>query len=278
MDVRNIPVSILRPVVRTIYSGPIKRIGDRLGVTSTLANQYWSLLYRISGDTIQHEIDDVSVQFNIKSVAEFKRFENLMDERPVIEDVLSHIREEDVFFDIGANVGVYTCFLSAVLPQEQVYAFEPHPANIRGLSSNLELNELNAHVQECALTAESTEIELAIDDNAVGVGTHSIVGSSSSETITVPGERGDDLLAREGLPQPTVLKIDVEGAEHDVVEGLKDTLANESCRLVYCEIHPGKLGREGSEEFEEDLKDLGFDLERIHERDDEYFVRGTKRP
>lgn len=275
---RNIPLRILRPTVRTIYSGPIKRIGDQLGLTSTLANLYWSLLYRISGEKVRHEIAGIHVEFETRTRAEFVRFENLMDEAPIIEDLLSRVRPDDVFFDIGANVGVYTCFLAAVLSPERVYAFEPHPANISGLESNLALNGLSAQVQQCALTTQNGEVELTVNDDEIGIGTHSTIANSNGETVSVPGRRGDTLVQKGDVRQPSVIKIDVEGAEYSVIRGLKETLSNERCRLVYCEIHPNRNIKSelNSQKTESILQELGFNVDKIHERSNEYFIRAIK--
>lgn len=275
---KNAPLRILRPAVRTLYSGPIKRIGDQLGLTSTLANYYWSLLYRISGDTVQHDIEGTSIEFETKTRAEFVRFENLMDEEPVINDLLSRLHSDDVFFDIGANVGVYTCFVSAVLSGDRVVAFEPHPANVSGLESNLELNGLSARIQQCALSTQNGEVELAVGDSESGVGTHSAKADPNGETITVPSRRGDTLVQENKVRQPSVVKIDVEGAEYDVIQGLRETLSNDRCRLVYCEVHPDRNIPSGkqSTDIKSFLQTLGFDVEQIYERDDEYFLRASK--
>lgn len=278
MKPRNIPLRILRPAVRNLYSGPIKRIGDRLGLTSTLANIYWSLLYRISGETVQHEIEGTSVEFETKTRAEFVRFENLMDEAPVIKDLLSQLRSDDVFFDIGANVGMYTCFVAAVLSRDRVFAFEPHPANVSGLASNLELNGLSAQIQQCALSTQDGEVDLAVSNSEVGVGTHSATADPDGETVTVPSRRGDTLVQEGEIRQPSVVKIDVEGAEYDVIQGLRETLSDDRCRLVYCEVHPGRnaASKDSSQDIQSILRGLGFNAEQIYERDDEYFLRGRK--
>lgn len=278
MNLRNIPLRILRPAVRTLYSGSIKRIGDRLGLTSTLANLYWSLLYRISGETVQHEIEGTSVDFETKTRAEFVRFENLMDETPVIEDLLSRLRSDDVFFDIGANVGVYTCFVAAVLSPDRVFAFEPHPANISGLESNLNRNGFSAEIQQYALSTQNGEVDLAVSNSEVGVGTHSATTDPDGETVTVSSRRGDTLVQAEEVRQPSVVKIDVEGAEYDVIQGLEETLSNNRCRLVYCEVHPGRnvASEKSTQGIKSLLQDLGFDVKQIYERDNEYFLRGCK--
>ena len=76
--------------------------------------------------------------------------------------------------------------------------------------------------------------------------------------------RADDVLSAAGLPQPNVMKIDVEGAERDVVDGMEAILAAPALRLVYIEIHFGILARRGRPDdahlIEASLKRHGYTL------------------
>ena len=53
--------------------------------------------------------------------------------------------------------------------------------------------------------------------------------------------QGDELAAAEKLPTPRVVKIDVEGYEHAVIQGLRHTLSDPVCEMICCEIHPSML-------------------------------------
>lgn len=61
--------------------------------------------------------------------------------------MLQTLESDDVFYDIGANVGTYTCFAGQVVDDGNVIAFEPHPANVDRLRENAEPNEIDVGVQ-----------------------------------------------------------------------------------------------------------------------------------
>ncbi|MGE3908153.1 MAG: FkbM family methyltransferase [Chloroflexota bacterium] len=141
---------------------------------------------------------------------------------PNIEAIIRALLEPgDTFFDIGANIGYHT--LGAAATGARVYAFEPVPRLRNRLVGNLRLNGLGRRVvvSELALSNRngSTEFYLArrLDD-----GSHSLipgVPAQSIECITVQTARLDDHLQASGTPLPTVMKIDVEGAEALVLDG-----------------------------------------------------------
>jgi FkbM family methyltransferase len=205
-------------------------------------------------------------------------------ESPMLEDLLSELRSDDVFYDIGAHIGVYTCFAVNALADENVVAFEPNPANLEKLRRNLAYNG-SPRIREVALSNEEGFVEF---DNPVLTRDEwsakgSIAPEASEESIRVKARTGDTLVERSELPLPTVVKIDVEGAEALVIEGMADTLAHDSCRLVYCEVHREVHGRRSVEsygstplEVEQMLDSLGFTTERLADRSAEFFLKGTK--
>lgn len=117
-----------------------------------------------------------------------------------------------------------------------------------------------------------------------------VTGTAGFETdkgeamIEVATERGDALVSGDDVPKPTVIKIDVEGAESLVIEGMKESLASEQCRLLYCEVHPSSdedpsIDDFGSSESElrELIHELGFDIEVIEQRERTYHLKAVKR-
>jgi FkbM family methyltransferase len=131
------------------------------------------------------------------------------------------VRPGAVVYDIGANVGFYT-LLSAALagPSGKVYAFEPLPRNLRFLRRHIGINKLtNVEVIEAAVS--DREGTAMFDDTAnAAMGSLSARGSLKVRTVAI-----DDLAAQGLLRPPDMVKIDVEGAEADVLAGAARTLA-----------------------------------------------------
>jgi FkbM family methyltransferase len=164
-----------------------------------------------------------------------------MNEEEMIHDLCEELQSNDIFYDIGANIGVYSCLAGSMTTEGKVVAFEPHPENVKSLISNIEYNGINAKVMETALSDESDTLVLAEEESGAGHGEHQITEKSTNDGIRIDVRSLDEIRRVGGLPQPNVLKIDVEGAEYDVIKGGLQTLSANDCRLVYCEVHPEKV-------------------------------------
>ncbi|MFB6345378.1 MAG: FkbM family methyltransferase [bacterium] len=206
-------------------------------------------------------------------------------EQEWLDDLLSELQSDDVVYDVGANLGVYSCFVMNKLDSGKVIAFEPYPPNVEQLRRNLDRNEGNYRVIEKALSNESTtEGFTSSASSEVGHATGTIAPGQGcgSEIETI---RGDELVSRDDIPEPDVVKIDVEGSEPLVLEGLKQTLSELTCRLVYCEIHlPKEDGSRPSvkdydsstEDLKSQLQKLGYDLEKTVRRNQELHVKARR--
>ena len=263
---------------KSIYSTYVKPVTERLGIHGKFRDQYWRM--KMARHPVEQKtIGDTTVQFNITSRTEYARHRNLGGEGPIIEDLLSELEPDDVVYDIGANVGMYTCFFSECLQPNQVVAFEPHPSNLASLRSNLELNNTDAIVIERALSNTNGTAELKVASQERGEGKHSLAIDSDEETITVELAAGDQLIESGEIPAPTVLKIDVEGAEYQVLQGLEQTLQSDLCRLIYVEVHPKHLNcyDTSPKDVEKLLKGPNYNVNPLQNQNrSEYFVKATK--
>ncbi|WP_435099448.1 FkbM family methyltransferase [Halorubrum sp. N11] len=255
----------------------MERLTKKIGIHSLLASGYWAIQSRFHDNTATASVGDLEAVFTVSTIDEYYRFHNLVGEERIISDLLSEVRSDDVFYDIGANVGMYTCFVAQKLSEDQLVAFEPHPRNVSTLRENLELNGLDATVEECGLSNREAEGELAVSSDRSGEGRHSLAVSEDEETLPITLRRGDSMIQRDEIPPPTILKIDVEGAEVGVLEGLRTAL-QDSCRVCYVEVHPDRLSNYDStmDDLQSLFEECGFDMETIgHRKDDEYFVKAV---
>lgn len=243
-----------------------------------LKEVYFRAKYLWSGDTVTYELGDLQARFYARSYPEFRRFQSLMGEEVVLEDLLDILRPDDVFFDIGANVGSYSCFAGKVIDSGQIVAFEPEPANAARLQDNAGLNDLDIDLRRLALSDAVGTAQLKRDGAAPGIGQHALVTDPATHTIEVVQSTADRLVASGNLPAPNVIKIDVEGAEVKVLDGLVATLARDACRTVYCEVHPDGLrsfghGVDGPARL---LETAGFTTTTLAELGDKSFIKAEK--
>lgn len=207
-------------------------------------------------------------------------------EKTELQALINDIRQDDVVYDIGANTGLYTLFAAKACPDAEVIAFEPYPPNVDLLKQDVDRNKLqNVEIVDVALSDSVGNIEFSQPHEAdVGYGSSSIVTNESEATIEVPTTTGDQLIADGEIPTPNVVKIDVEGSESLVLEGLEKALSAPDCRTVYCEVHlPTGDQRPSPEDFgsspekiENRLKEFGFTVDRLQSRWNEIFYKAKK--
>jgi FkbM family methyltransferase len=157
-------------------------------------------------------------------------------EPEVSRQLLSELRDGDVFYDIGANVGYYTC---AALKRgvKSVHAFEPDPITASVLRLNLGLNGLagaSCQVIETALGSR-TASGVFHRSHVSNTGRSGFRPVDAVASFEVSIETIDALIAARHTPTPTVLKLDVEGLELEVLLGARRLLESSPPRLIFFE-------------------------------------------
>jgi FkbM family methyltransferase len=139
--------------------------------------------------------------------------------------------------DIGAHIGYYSLlFAKCVGPTGRVFSFEPLPENLAMLRRNVQLNRLsNVQCFASALFSSKRELSLAVPDESPNSGDGSVIHDRGRKHILVSAITLDSFCAS-GKIQPDVLKMDIEGAEYDVLVGARDTISR--CRpKLLIELH-----------------------------------------
>ncbi|HEU0054310.1 MAG TPA: FkbM family methyltransferase, partial [Longimicrobium sp.] len=143
-----------------------------------------------------------------------------------------------VALDVGANVGAYALLMGEwVRPGGRVFAFEPAPDAFAGLSRHVALNGLGEVVTpvRAAVAATSGRAALLADGIA---GTNRLSSSGEGGGAMVETVSLDEFCAREGIA-PALIKVDVEGAELEVLRGARETLRRVGSGLeLFVEMHP----------------------------------------
>jgi FkbM family methyltransferase len=178
-----------------------------------------------------------------------------LDEFEDMSYVLHILSSEDLFIDIGANVGSYT-ILACAAKGASGYCFEPVPTTFERLMDNIKINNLSGHVKPLSYCLSDKEGELFFTSNENSVNHVVAQNEQSAEVIRVQVLPLDNIL--KGL-SPTMLKIDVEGFETPVIAGAKATLNNKSLHSVIIELNGSGL-RYGFDEEEiiNTMKNYGF--------------------
>lgn len=173
-----------------------------------------------------------------------------MAKEPATLEWIDGFAQDDVFWDVGANVGVFTLY--AARRGLNVCAFEPAAVNFYVLARNVALNGFDGRVTflNVALAERSQLSTLYMSHTRVGGAQHQFGRPQDDETHIKRDSYGrantfrqstlgfsvDDLIGSWGLPFPNHIKIDVDGNEVEIVRGAAKTLSDSRLRSVLIEI------------------------------------------
>lgn len=170
-------------------------------------------------------------------------------ERRKLELFKERIKPGDVFFDIGAHVGIYSAL--AARAGATVFAFEPLERNISYLHRHVEINNLRVTVLDVAV---SDKTGLTMFDE----GCHNKVGAiSESGKTQVKTVKLDDLQ----LSQPTIIKMDIEGGEVSALKGMPRILSRKP--VVFLATHGESIKKESMQI----LSDHGYTFLHLDDRE-----------
>ncbi|MEA2226623.1 MAG: hypothetical protein QOF04_253 [Solirubrobacteraceae bacterium] len=157
-----------------------------------------------------------------------------------------HTKPGTVAIDAGAHIGLFTIQMARdVGPDGRVLSFEPTATTARLLRRTVELNGLGGVVQcrQEAVSGARGFVEFFVDEHDASNANSLVRTAGAVGSVRVPTVSIDDLVAGEGRPVSCV-KIDVEGAELDVLRGAAATLRADRPALAL-DIHPAQMAAGG---------------------------------
>jgi FkbM family methyltransferase len=190
------------------------------------------------------DYDRAEIYLRVATKSESFRLRACAKEPFTVEWIESHVKGGDVFYDIGANVGVYS-LLAAKKPggAARVFSFEAGYASVASLCANVVLNRLEADVtpMPLALSDRTAMNVFSVRDVEPGAARHALGAGDPEDGPAVFRQpvmmfRLDDLVEWLRLPPPTHIKLDVDGGELAVLEGAACTLRSPSLRSVLVEV------------------------------------------
>jgi len=188
---------------------------------------------------------DLKLTFHTPNALTRWRVDTLLIKEPVTVEWISSFTKNDVFVDVGANVGMYAV-LAGALAKCRVYAFEPMAENRAVLLWNVVGNGLlyRVLVDDRALSDRDGFGELHLSSQKPGSSCHALNdkvdgrGQAFDPVFSQPCEfaRLDTLINQESVSAPTRVKIDVDGFEPAVVRGIGGCL--KTVRSMLVEVNP----------------------------------------
>lgn len=184
------------------------------------------------------------VRFDLSNIVEYFRVSEHGGETDYLRAMLSHLRPDDVLFDVGANVGLVALHAAKIC---RTVAFEPDPSFKKRLELNRALNpDRTFDIEPVAISESDGTVEL-FTDGADGNSPSLVHQRGESGSVSVSARTLDSLIAEGKLPRPTVVKMDIEGAEILALRGGRHLLSGpDRPRLLFIEVHNGFLSGFGS--------------------------------
>lgn len=224
-------------------------------------------VHRLRSGTLSRMTIGVGMGLAFESGPSNRAYESGDNELPFQEALASCLKPDAVFYDIGANVGFFTVIGARLVgPHGTVYAFEPVPENAAYIRLNVRLNRFhNVTVVEKAISSSTGRSRLWLAEYSGGAAlTTASAPPDARKVIEIDLTSVDDLVFREKWRPPAVVKIDVEGAEIEVLQGMRHTLSKIRPVVLY-EIDdekPAPFQRKYGT-CEKFLTDCGYWVERL---------------
>lgn len=227
---------------------------------------------------VELPLANTKVKFDVFSDVEYFRIAEYGDEKTFLQLFLNALHDEDIVFDIGASVGLMTVHAASVVTRGQVLAFEPDIETFKRLQNNVELNNLeNVSCFMLALSDVVGDATLFTDGAAGRAPTlrqQPNRADSPRGQLQIITQTLDNGISAGKWPLPTILKIDIEGAELLFLKGAHKLLAGSygpKPRLVFLEVHPKFLGFFGQnlEDIQSFLAGVGYSILSEQRRDDQ---------
>ena len=224
--------------------------------------RYQNVIHSVSGDY------NLSLNFFIPNWICKYRADNFSSKEPETLKWIDDNGDDGVFFDIGANVGTYSIYFAKTKPNS-VYAFEPSFFNLSLLARNININMVQDKVN--IVTNPLSNNKKFADFNLTNINEGGALSAFdvnfdqdgnplkkilSYKTLGLPL----DLLLSEKIIQevPKMIKIDVDGIEHLILFGAKETLKKPICKTVLIEVN--EKFQEQANETKKILSECGFSL------------------
>ncbi len=225
-------------LTKIVTNKKVKGFLEKIGVYDYLKNNYRSFLIFLGKKGLKLKIKDVSAKIIVSNPNELGIYQSLDGEKVLLQKFLNKVNHKTVFYDIGANIGMYSlCAAKYKISPKFIYCWEPEPFNLKRLNENINLNDIkNITVFPIALGSENAVLKLWTEAKEPGSLTPSLT-RKSSKSISVQVARGDNWVSKKKLYLPTIMKIDVEGYEFHVLKGLEATI-RKSKPIIFLEIHP----------------------------------------
>lgn len=152
-------------------------------------------------------------------------------EPDILQVMKDYLRPGDTFVDIGGNIGWHSLFATSLVGEQgKVHTFEPLPKLNEQFKRSIKLNNFSKQVTLHSYGCSDVSGKAYLHINEKNIGGSSILDERYSETVEISTLPADEILR--DLSEISLIKIDTEGFEIEVLRGLKTTLSQLKPKLI----------------------------------------------
>ena len=157
-------------------------------------------------------------------IYDFSNNSELLVEDIHIQRIYDHFEYEDnwIILDLGAHVGIFSLYVSKKAMHGKIYAIEPFPCNYCALKANISLNSLvNIITINAAVSNRTGWQSLFVYPRTESCSLLKRLDKQIVDVVKVKTFTYDDLLSEYGIKKVDLVKVDIEGSERELLEGMK---------------------------------------------------------
>jgi FkbM family methyltransferase len=191
---------------------------------------------------IEKVIDKEIIKYYCPSTLSLSRSKDFIETEPETIEWLNQIKKGDDLLEIGSNIGNYSLY-AAKIRKSNVTAIEPYYRNFSTLVDNIILNNEGENIKAfCIGAGNITDLEIFnMESTGEGAAGKNLFGAKDKTVanLIVPIYRMDDFFEKYRLKFPNFIKIDVDGYEKNVIDGMQKILSSSELISVIIEIYTG---------------------------------------
>jgi len=178
------------------------------------------------------------------------RADTLFSKEPETIKWIEKFRPETVFWDIGANVGIYSIY-AGLNPNLNIFAFEPASNNFNLINQNIKINKMDENISALSVafsdqtqfgTFYMSDLETGSAHHSFGEPVNQFGGKLNYQfKQSMISYSIDDFLSTFDIPFPNYIKIDVDGIEHKIILGAQKSLSDNRLFSILIELDNGRI-------------------------------------
>lgn len=148
---------------------------------------------------------------------------NEIFEPATCDKILKNINKVTTFYDVGCNMGYFTCLAGKTNVDARIVSIDANPAMVKKTTDNCLLNDVKADIYNYGVGSETDEMAFFVNSERPSFGSFGDDGRpGENKTILVKIKQISEIIDKNNLPNPEFLKIDIEGFEPEFFRGYSD--------------------------------------------------------